>query len=145
MPEVCCSSRSLAASLETCRRVLGHVRSDSAVDQGMDEAVAAAPYLPGPRELLDVGTDQGAPTEAGDQVPLARWRLDGHGPPCLVLGQLITEQLGEQPHLVPEVLEQAALGRAGRHGDLPGGDPPDSLPLDQVQGGVKYALARRGR
>src|SRR6266487_1532312 len=64
MPEVCCSSRSLAASLETCRRVLGHVRSDSAVDQGMDEAVAAAPYLPGPRELLDVGTDQGAPTEA---------------------------------------------------------------------------------
>ena len=40
------------------------MRSDSAVDQGMDEDVAAARYLPGPRELLDAGTDQGAATEA---------------------------------------------------------------------------------
>ena len=131
----------------------------------MDEAVAAAPYLPGPGERLDVGTDQGAATQgdghrieigrpvevtgflpaaqavhgglqgqlrtgttlpveslvaaqqlpvgqrpggegqrrvlvnrplheqdqASDQVPLAWWCLDGDGPPCLVLGQLITQ------------------------------------------------------
>src|SRR5689334_10848116 len=81
----------------------------------------------------------------GDRDRLyARRCLDSDGPPCLVLGQLITEQLGEQPHFVPEVLEQAALGRAGRLGDLPGGDPADSLLLDQAQGIVKDALARRG-
>src|SRR6516162_2673714 len=45
-------------------RVRGHVRSNSAVDQGMDEAVPAAPYLPGPGELLDVGTDQCAATQS---------------------------------------------------------------------------------
>ena len=35
----------------------------------MDEAVAAAAYLPGPGELLDVGTDQGAAAQSnGDGV-----------------------------------------------------------------------------
>ena len=56
------------------RRVLGHVRSDSAVDQGMDEAVVAASYLPGPRELLDACTDQGAEAEAIAQRSAARSR-----------------------------------------------------------------------
>jgi hypothetical protein len=42
------------------RGAFGNVRSGNAADQAIDEAFAAAPYLLGPRELLDVGAHQGA-------------------------------------------------------------------------------------
>ena len=47
------------------RGAFGNVRSGNAADQAMDEAFAAALYLLGPPELLDVGTHQGAPAQRG--------------------------------------------------------------------------------
>src|SRR5262249_38278506 len=79
--------------------------------------------------------------QGGDDVSLAGWDHHADFPPGPVLWELEAQQLGQQPHLVAEVLEQAALSGASGGGDLLGGDPSDALFPDQVQGGLDDPLA----